>query len=133
MKTLFDVKPGDLLIVTTARGRRIVEVEHKTKTQIETKYGTTKGGTTRWNKKTGLKVGSSYDRWYNERIKVPAEGELEEIRLNARCRSVLNSLENSLKEIQRKARFSNELLGELLQANARLRKFLKDGQDGGDG
>ena len=120
MKTLFDVKPGDQLVVTTARGRRIVEVEHETKTQIKTK-----DGTRRWNKKTGELVGSSRDPWNLQRIRVPTEGELEEIRLNAKCRRALSKLEDSLGEIERKVKPSYELFGELLQANARLRKFLQ--------
>ena len=128
MKTLFDVKPGDLLIVDTARGRRTVEVEHETKTQIKTKDGI------RWNKKSAHKVGSKLGGiWDAERIRVPTEGELEEVRLNARCRRALSKLQDSLVEIQRKAKPSPELLGELLQANARLIQFVKYGQDGGDG
>lgn len=128
MKTLFDVKPGDLLIVDNARGRRIVEVESETKTQVKTKDGI------KWNKKAARVVGSlSRGGWHAERIRVPTEGELEELKINGKCRRALIRLEDSLKDIQRKAKPSYELFGELTQANARLRKFLKDGQDGGDG
>lgn len=128
MKTLFDVQPGGLLIVDNARGRRIVEVEHETKTQIKTKDGV------KWNKKTARMVGSvTAGGWYAERIRVSTEGELEELQINGKCRRALIGLQDSLKEIGRKAEPSYELFGELIQANARLRKFLKDGQDGGDG
>lgn len=123
MKTLFDVKPGDLLIVDTARGRKIVEVEHETKTQIKTKDGD------RWNKKYARVVGSwgswPYGDWDDKIIRVPMEGELEEIKINVKCRRALNKLQDSLKEIQKEAKPSYELFGELIQANARLREFLQ--------
>lgn len=120
MKTLFDVQPGNLLIAVTTRGCKIVEVEHETKTQIKTKDGM------RWNKKTGRLVGSTYyDPWNHEHIRVPMEGELEEIKINGKCRRALNKLQDSLEEIQKEAKPSYELFGELIQANARLRKFLQ--------
>lgn len=117
MKTLSDVKPGDLLIIQHRQDRRIVQVETVTSCRFKTKDGST------WNKKTAKKVGEKPDPWHTERIRVPEEGEVEEIRLTHYCRSAVWVLVDLMPKLNN-CKASRELLDELRQAIDRLEKFV---------
>lgn len=117
MKTLSDVKPGDLLVINNRLGRRVVQVETVTPCRFKTKDGST------WNKKTAKKVGEKSDPWFTERIDVPEEGEVEELRLNHHCRSAVRDLEDLMPKLKN-CKGSREMLDELRRAIDRLEKFM---------
>ena len=117
MKALSDVKPGDLLIIQHRQDRRIVQVETVTSCRFKTKDGST------WDKKTAKKVGEKSGPWFTERIKVPEEGEVEELRLNHHCRSAVWDLEDLMPKLKN-CKGSREMLDELRRAIDRLEKFM---------
>lgn len=117
MKTLSDVKPGDLLVINNRLERRVVQVETVTPCRFKTKDGST------WNKKTARRVGGSPDPRYIEHIKVPEEGEVEEIRLTHYCQSAVWDLEDLMPKLKN-CKGSREMLDELRRAIDRLEKFM---------
>ena len=117
MKTLSDVKPGDLLIIQHRQDRRIVQVETVTSCRFKTKDGST------WNKKTAKKVGEKSGPWFTEHIKVPEEGEVEEIRLTQGLQAALWELEDLIDNLKN-CKASQDLIDELSQATDRLWKFV---------
>ena len=90
MSELDDVKVGDLLISHSRAGRRVLEVEKITPTQIVTIGGL------RYRKKDGYAIGSG--GFYYDYITVPKEGEVESIR---RRDFIVNVCRNGVKKLEK--------------------------------
>lgn len=84
-ESLENVKVGDVVIEISRWVRKIAKVTRKTKTQIEV------DGWNRYRKKDGILVGGCSDLW-PRKIRLPKEGEIEEIKRLAIVNDVLSKV-----------------------------------------
>ena len=70
MKKLKDLVKGDKVMFSNISSRSVATVDRVTKTMIITKFGN------RFNRESGMMVGSENNSWSSASIHVPAEGEI---------------------------------------------------------
>ena len=73
MKKLKDLVKGDKVIYSNISTRSVATVDRVTKTMIMTRFGN------RYNRQTGVMVGSNNNIWSCESIHVPSEGEVAKL------------------------------------------------------
>jgi len=90
MKTLNDVVAGDVVIKTQGRHDSVCCVKRVTNTQIVLSFKNMAGGEyeQKFNKKHGDLVGET-DTWYQTFVRVPADGQIEKIKLQTNLRAAI--------------------------------------------
>ena len=123
MRTLFDVAPGDLLILDSRQGPKIVKVKRLTATRIELTTGS------KWHKKIGTEVGSCRDIWNIVSIRLPKEGEIDELILTNDIRRKLLGLQTTIESLRRNTPApSYDVLSTLISAAEALQQLVPTNQ-----